>query len=292
MSIIAGRTGNMTIVGGMELHLWFIEDEPPGMALALKVKGTVHREKTDYQDLAVIETVDAGRALVLDGCIQTSDMDEFIYHEMMVHVPLCTHPLPEKILVIGGGDGGGIREILKHDSVKKAVLAEIDERVIAAAKKYLPNTSCKLDDPRCQVMIGDGFEHVRAHQREYDVILCDSTDPIGPGVVLFTEEFYRGIYNALKDDGICVAQTESPFFYGDLLARVSGALKRIFPIVKTYVTVMPTYPGALWTFTLASKKYDPVESMRVVDLETKYYTPELHKASFVLPRMVKDIVEA
>ena len=135
MSIIAGRTGNMTIVGGMELHLWFIEDEPPGMALALKVKGTVHREKTDYQDLAVIETVDAGRALVLDGCIQTSDMDEFIYHEMMVHVPLCTHPLPEKILVIGGGDGGGIREILKHDSVKKAVLAEIDERVIAAAKK-------------------------------------------------------------------------------------------------------------------------------------------------------------
>jgi len=276
----------------MELHLWFIEEQAPGLALALKATGTIHREMTEYQDLTVIETVDAGRALVLDGCIMTSDMDEFIYHEMIAHVPLCTHPSPEKVLVVGGGDGGSIREILKHDSVKQAVLAEIDERVIEAAKKYLPNTSCRLDDPRCQVMIGDGFQHVKTHPGEYDVILCDSTDPVGPGIVLFSEEFYRGVHSSLRDDGIFVAQTESPFYYEDLLSRVSKTLKRIFPIVKTYVTVMPTYPGALWTFTLASKKYDPVECVRRLDLETKFYTPELHKASFVLPQMVKDIVGA
>ncbi|NLB73457.1 MAG: polyamine aminopropyltransferase [Firmicutes bacterium] len=276
----------------MQLQLWFIEEQAPGMALALKATGTVYREKTKYQDLTVIETVDAGRALVLDDCIQTSDMDEFIYHEMIAHVPLCTHPLPEKVLVVGGGDGGSIREILKHDSVKEAVLAEIDERVIEAAKKYLPNTSCRLDDPRCRVVIGDGFLHVNTHPGEYDVILCDSTDPVGPGIVLFSEEFYQGVYSSLKDDGIFVAQTESPFYYRDLLARVSKTLKGIFPIVKTYVTVMPTYPGALWTFTLASKEYDPVECVRRLDLETRFYTPELHKASFALPRLVKDIVGA
>jgi spermidine synthase len=282
----------MTIAGGMELHLWFIEEQAPGMALALKATGTIYREKTEYQNLTVIETVDAGRALVLDDCIMTSDMDEFIYHEMIAHVPLCTHPSPEKVLVVGGGDGGSIRETLKHDSVREAVLAEIDERVVEAAKKYLPNTSCRLDDPRCRVMIGDGFRHVNTHPGEYDVILCDSTDPVGPGIVLFSEEFYQGVYSSLKDDGIFVAQTESPFYYGDLLARVSKTLKGIFPIVKTYVTVMPTYPGALWTFTLASKRYDPVECVRRLDLETKFYTPELHTASFALPQMVKDIVGA
>lgn len=282
----------MTIAGGMELHLWFIEEQAPGMALALKATGTIYREKTEYQNLTVIETVDAGRALVLDDCIMTSDMDEFIYHEMIAHVPLCTHPSPEKVLVVGGGDGGSIRETLKHDSVREAVLAEIDERVVEAAKKYLPNTSCSLDDPRCRVMIGDGFRHVNTHPGEYDVILCDSTDPVGPGIVLFSEEFYQGVYSSLKDDGIFVAQTESPFYYGDLLARVSKTLKGIFPIVKTYVTVMPTYPGALWTFTLASKRYDPVECVRRLDLETKFYTPELHTASFALPQMVKDIVGA
>ena len=280
----------MTMAGGIELHLWFIEDQAPGMALGLKAIRTIHREKTEYQDLAVIETLDAGRALVLDGCIMTSDMDEFIYHEMIVHVPLCAHPSPEKVLVVG--DGGSIREILKHDSVKRAVLSEIDGDVVEAAKKYLPSTSCRLDDPRCQIMIGDGFQHVNTHPGEYDVVLCDSTDPIGPGTVLFSGEFYKGVYGALKDDGIFVAQTESPFYYKDLLSRVSQTLKEIFPIVKTYVTVMPTYPGALWTFTLASKKYDPVECVRKIDLETKFYTPELHKASFVLPKMVKDIVGA
>ena len=182
--------------GGIELHLWFIEEQAPGMALALKAIRTIHRGKTEYQDLAVVETVDAGRALVLDGCIMTSDMDEFIYHEMMVHVPLCAHPFPENVLVVGGGDGGSIREILKHDSVKQAVLSEIDAGVVEAAKKYLPSTSCRLDDPRCQIMIGDGFKHVNAHPGEYDVILCDSTDPVGPGTVLFSEEFYKGVYSS------------------------------------------------------------------------------------------------
>ncbi|MEW6228125.1 MAG: polyamine aminopropyltransferase, partial [Bacillota bacterium] len=192
------------------MELWFTERQTPGVALSLRVTRTLHRERTRYQDLAVLETVNNGKALILDGCIMTTDLDEFVYHEMIAHVPLCTHPSPRKVLVVGGGDGGTIREILKHSSVDTAVLAEIDERVIEVGREHLPALSSALQDPRCRIMAGDGAEHVRTHPGEYDVIICDSTDPVGPGEVLFSQDFYRASYESLTDGGVFCAQTESP----------------------------------------------------------------------------------
>lgn len=273
------------------MGLWFIEKETPGVALCFKVARTIHREKTEYQDLAVLETVSTGNALILDGYIMTTDLDEFVYHEMIAHVPLCTHPSPRKVLVVGGGDGGTIREILKHPSVDVAVLAEIDERVIEASREHLPALSSALGDPRCRIMVGDGAEHVRTHPGEYDVIICDSTDPVGPGEVLFSEDFYRASCKSLADDGVFSAQMESPFFHGGLISRVVRTLRDIFPIVRLYLATVPTYPGALWSFVLASKKYDPLLDARSADLKTRYYTPEVHKAAFVLPRFVEELVE-
>lgn len=272
------------------MELWFTEKQTQGVALSLETTRTVHREKTRYQDLAVLETVDNGKVLILDGCIMTTDLDEFVYHEMITHVPLCTHRSPRKVLVIGGGDGGTVREVLKHSSVDAVVLAEIDRRVIEASREHLPSLSTALGDPRCRIMVGDGAEHVRTHQGQYDVIICDSTDPIGPGVVLFSEDFYRASYESLTDGGVFCAQMESPFFHGELIGRVVRSLRAIFPIVRLYLATVPTYPGALWSFALASKKYDPLGDVRAVRLDTKYYTPEVHKAAFVLPKFVEDLV--
>lgn len=272
------------------MELWFTEKQTPSVALSLKVARTVHREKTKYQDLAVLETIDDRRVLVLDGCIMTTDLDEFVYHEMIVHVPMCTHPNPRKVLVVGGGDGGTIREVLKHGSVEAAVLAEIDEGVIEASRRHLPHLSASLTDPRCRIMVGDGAEHVRSRRGEYDVIICDSTDPVGPGTVLFSEDFYRASHRSLTDDGVFCAQMESPFFHGELIGRAVSELRRIFPVVRLYLAVVPSYPGALWSFVLASKKHDPVREARIVSLETRYYSPEVHKAAFVLPRFVEELV--
>ncbi len=272
------------------MDLWFTERQTAGVALSLRVTRTIHREKTGYQDLAVLDTVDNGRVLVLDGCIMTTDLDEFVYHEMIAHVPMCTHPSPRKVLVIGGGDGGTIREVLKHGSVDAAVLAEIDEGVIEASRRHLPRLSGSIEDARCRVMVGDGAAHVRSHPGEYDVIICDSTDPIGPGAVLFSEDFYRASLESLTADGVFCAQMESPFFHGELISRVVRDLRRIFPIVRLYLAVVPTYPGGLWSFALASKKHDPVRDARGPGLDTRYYTPEVHRAAFVLPRFVEELV--
>jgi len=272
------------------LELWFTERQTPGLALSMKIARTICHETSKYQDIAVLETIDNKRVLVLDGCVMTTDLDEFVYHEMITHVPLCTHPCPRKVLVVGGGDGGTMREVLKHESVENAVLAEIDEGVIEVSRRYLPHLSSSLQDPRCRIMVGDGAEHVRSHPGEYDVIICDSTDPVGPGAVLFSEEFYRASYASLTGEGVFCAQMESPFFYGELIRRAVCDLRRVFPVVRLYLAVVPSYPGALWSFVLASKKHDPVRDARVTNLKTRYYTPEVHKAAFVLPKFVEELI--
>jgi spermidine synthase len=288
-NIIAAQE-NQTRKGGRELELWFSERQTPSVALSFKIARTVHREQTKYQDLAVLETTDDRRVLVLDGCIMTTDLDEFVYHEMIAHVPMCTHPNPRTVLVVGGGDGGTIREVLKHGSVQTAVLAEIDEGVIEASRRHLPHLSASLADPRCRIMVGDGAEHVRSHRGEYDVIICDSTDPVGPGTVLFSEEFYGDCHRSLTVDGVFCAQMESPFVHAEVIGRSVESLRRVFPVVRLYLAVVPSYPGALWSFVLASKKHDPIRDARAVSLETRYYSPEVHKAAFVLPRFVEELV--
>ena len=207
------------------MELWFTEKQTPSLALSCLVKSTVYREKTKYQDLAILDTVEYGRMLALDGIIMTTEKDEFFYHEMITHVAMHTHARPEQVLVVGGGDGGTVREVLKHPTVSRVVLAEIDEGVVNAARKYLPTLAQGLSDPRVEIQITDAIVYVREHPGEFDVVIVDSTDPIGPGVGLFTREFYQDVAKALKDGGIMVAQTESPVNNKDLIQKIHRNLQ-------------------------------------------------------------------
>lgn len=271
-------------------ELWFTERQNENLSIGLRINRTLHSEETEFQTMDVVETVQYGNLLVLDGCVMTTDKDEFVYHEMLSHVPLHTHPNPKKVLVVGGGDGGVIREIIKHPSVEKAVLAEIDGRVIEVSKQYFPYIASGLSDPRVDVQVADGIAHVQNHPNEYDVILVDSTDPIGPAVGLFAKEFYQSVFRALKEDGLFVAQTESPFANQELIRKVNRDVREVFPQVHMYLASVPTYPTGLWSFTMGSKKYDPVKDQqpcRVTD--TKYYNEALHRGAFALPNFVKEL---
>ncbi|MBP1933978.1 polyamine aminopropyltransferase [Ammoniphilus resinae] len=273
--------------------LWFTENQTDNFGITMKIKKTLHTEQTPFQKLEMVETEEFGNMLLLDGMVMTSKVDEFVYHEMVAHPILNTHPNPKHVLVVGGGDGGVIREILKHKEVEKAVLVEIDGKVIEYSKKFLPEIAGELENPRVEVKVDDGFMHIIKSKNLYDVIMVDSTEPVGPAAPLFERGFYQGIFEALKEDGIFVAQTDNPWFKADLIQKVSRDVKEIFPITRTYIANIPTYPSGMWTFTLGSKKYDPLEvkESEIADLPTKYYSPELHHACFKLPKFVKALVE-
>ncbi|MDD4503966.1 MAG: polyamine aminopropyltransferase [Clostridiaceae bacterium] len=274
------------------MDLWFKETQIENATMTYKVKETLHTERTKYQELAILDTCEFGRMLVLDGIVQTTIRDEFVYHEMITHIPLFTHKNPKKVLVVGGGDGGTIREILKHESVEKAVLCEIDNRVVELSKEYLPEISCGLDDPRVKVFIGDGIKYVMEHKNEFDIIIVDSTDPVGAAEGLYNANFYKSLYNCLTPDGIFAAHTESPFYSPQAVKQIFGDIKNIFPITKLFMAAIPTYPSGYWSFTIGSKKYDPekVDIHSIPDFDTKYYYKDLHKACFVLPKYVKKLI--
>ena len=276
-------------MGGM----WYTEKQTPDFGITIRINKTLHTEQTEFQNLEIAETAEFGNMLFLDGMVMTSQKDEFVYHEMVAHPILNTHPNPEHVLVVGGGDGGVIREILKHEKVKKATLVEIDGKVIEYSKKYLPEIAGKLEDERVEVKVDDGFMHIVKSKNLYDVIMVDSTEPVGPAAPLFERGFYQGIYDALKEEGMFVAQTDNPWFKGDLIQKVNRDVKEIFPICKVYTANVPTYPSGLWTFTIGSKKYDPeeVDVNSIPEMENKYYTPKLHKAAFVLPKFVEDLTK-
>lgn len=273
------------------MELWFTEKQTEQFGITAKIRETLVTEKTQFQDLAIIDTIEFGRMLVLDGMVMTTVKDEFVYHEMVAHPVLFTHPNPQNVLVVGGGDGGVIREVLKHKQVEKAVLVEIDGKVIEHSKKYLPETAGELDNPRVEVIVNDGYMHIHDNKNKYDVIMVDSTEPVGPAVELFTRGFYQGIFDSLKEDGIFVAQTDNPWFKADLIQTVNRDVREIFPIVRIYGANIPTYPSGLWTFTIGSKKYDPLQAdeSKIPELDTKYYSPRLHKAAFALPKFVEDL---
>lgn len=275
------------------MELWFTEKQTENFGITMKIHETYVNEQTEFQDLAMVKTEEFGNMLLLDGMVMTTEKDEFVYHEMVAHPVLYTHPNPEHVLVVGGGDGGVIREVLKHPQVKKAVLVDIDGKVIEYSKKYLPSIAGKLEDARVEVLVGDGFMHIHEHKNAYDVIMVDSTEPVGPAANLFTRGFYQGIYEALREDGIFVAQTDNPWFKADLIQSVNKDVKEVFPIVRVYGANIPTYPSGLWTFTMGSKKYDPLEvdETAIPEIDTKYYTPRLHKAAFVLPKFVEDLIK-
>ncbi|NPV54433.1 MAG: polyamine aminopropyltransferase [Firmicutes bacterium] len=279
------------------MELWFTENQTKDLRLSCRITRTLHREKTEFQDLAVVDTVEYGRMLVLDGAVQTTVRDEFVYHEMIAHVPMLAHPAPEKVLVIGGGDGGTVREVLKHPGVREVTLVEIDRRVMEVSRDLLPETSSGLGDPRVNIRIEDGIKYVKEARRAYDVIIVDSSDPVGPAVGLFSYDFYSAVADALEEDGIFVAQTESPFLNQSLIRQVYADISRAFPIAKLYLAPVPTYPSGLWSFTAGSRVYDPAEPRdpgggRSARLETRYYTPDVHRAAFMLPAFVGELLRS
>lgn len=271
------------------MEFWFTERQTEDLGLSLRIRESLLVEQTPFQRLAVLDTYLYGRMLVLDGAVQTTEEDEFIYHEMITHIPLITHPHPREVLVIGGGDGGTIREILRHPDVKRSRLVEIDDRVVAAARRFFPRLSQALDDPRAEVMIADGAEHVRTVRGAYDVIIIDSTDPVGPAVKLFESDFYRAVHDALTPEGLFVAQSKSPYLDRELIRTVLRSVRSLFPVALLYTAAIPTYPSGLWSFVLGSKRYHPLtfDESRAEKLETRYYSPEIHRAAFVLPREIR-----
>ena len=277
------------------MEFWLTEKHTTGYSVNWKFTDILFTDQTDYQHLAVINTLEFGKVLVLDGIIQTTEKDEFIYHEMIIHPSMMVHPNPQKALVIGGGDGGAIREIAKYPSISRIDLVEIDEKVIWASREYFPQISCALSDSRVRILIEDGLKFIKTKKNAYDIIIVDSSDPVGSAVELFGAEFYADIYNALKEDGIMVAQTESPQFNRELLAQVNKCLASLFPVTKTYLTTIASYIGGFWSFTVASKNYDPTkitpDELRVKSMKLKYYNNDIHKACFVLPNFVREIFE-
>ncbi|SEO51253.1 polyamine aminopropyltransferase [Propionispora vibrioides] len=276
------------------MELWLTEQQTDHVGLTCRVKETLFTGKSPYQDIAVVDSAEFGRMLVLDGVFQTSVFDEFVYHEMIAHVPLLTHPNPRQVLVIGGGDGGTIREVVKHPAVVQAEMVEIDGLVVEVSKKYLPEISEALlqENPKVRLKIGDGIQHMKEAQNKYDVIIVDCSDPIGPGEGLFTPEFYQDVYKALKEDGLFVQQTESPFYHQPLLRRLFSDIRDLFPITRTYLASIPLYPGGLHCFTLGSKHYDPLQGeVPVLPFSTRYYNRDVHRSCFALPTFIQDLLK-
>ncbi|MBO8158471.1 polyamine aminopropyltransferase [Thermosyntropha sp.] len=271
---------------------WMEEKHTDGYRVSWKITNILHEEKTPFQELAVVETTEWGKALILDNAVQITEKDEFIYHEMIVHPVMYIHPNPEKVLIIGGGDGGTLREVLKHKRVKKADMVEIDGKVVEASKRFFPEVSCSFDDPRANLFIEDGIKYVKETKEKYDIIIVDSSDPVGPAVELFGIDFYRDAYRILNEDGIIVVQSESPIFFKETFLKVQSYLKQVFPMVYVYWAVCPTYVSGPWTFTMASKKYVPDKfpgDKELVD-GLKYYNEGIHTAAFNLPRFIREML--
>ncbi len=278
------------------MELWYTEYQTENLGLTARIKETLYAGRSEYQQVAVVDSFEFGRMLVLDGVFQTSVFDEFIYHEMIAHVPLFVHPDPRTVLVIGGGDGGTVREVVKHQSVEVAEMVEIDGLVVDVSKKYLPEISVALNDnhPKLRLKIGDGIKHMQEVENKYDVIIVDCSDPIGPGEGLFTHAFYQNVHKALKPDGLFVQQTESPFFHQDLIKRLKADIASLFPITRLYLANIPLYPSGLHCFTIGSKQYDPSQAdlNRIPEnLGTRYYNREMQKSCFALPNFVQDLLK-
>jgi spermidine synthase len=279
------------------LELWYTEKHTPNVGITLKIKrGLLHKD-TPFQRLDVLESFDFGRVMLLDGLVMLTERDEFVYHEMISHVPLVAHPCPKRVLIIGGGDGGTVREILRHPEVERIDLVEIDREVIDASIEYFPEVSCGLNDPKAHIFVEDGIQYIARQHNVYDAVIIDSTDPIGPAEGLFVVDFYKDVHKALKPDGIMVTQSESPFQHLKIWGRIQRDISSVFPRVFSYCASIPTYPSGFWSFTIGAKTLHPVEDMREesaqrVSRHTRYYNPSLHRGAFALPNFLLTELES
>lgn len=279
------------------MDLWYTEPHTKNAKFSIRIDRQLVTRQSRYQRIDVFESKEFGRILTLDGLLMVTEKDEFIYHEMIVHVPLAVKPDVKRVLVIGAGDGGTIRELVRYDTIEHIDMVEIDEEVVHVCREFLPQTACKLDDPRVHLHFEDGLKFVRTRQNEYDLILVDSTDPFGPGEGLFTREFYGNCFKALTEQGILINQHESPYYADDARAmqRAHRQIQSVFPVSTVYQFHLPTYPSGHWLFGFASKGLHPVEDLQAeawnaLGLETEYYNTELHKGAFALPNYVKRLL--
>lgn len=279
------------------MELWFTENHTDNVRFSMRVDRHIVSVKSDFQKIDVFQTPEFGKVLVIDGYVMLTEKDEFIYHEMITHVPMAVNPKIKKILVIGAGDGGTVRELTRYNHVERIDMVEIDKKVVDICKEYIPQTAAKFNDNRVNLYFEDGLKFVKTKKNEYDLIIVDSTDPVGPGMELFTMEFYENCFNALVDDGILVNQHESPYYSKEAKAmqRAHKKIKTVFPIAKVYQAHIPTYGSGHWLFGFASKKYNPVTDLNEdlwnsLGFETNYYNTELHKGAFFIPNYVKKML--
>ncbi len=259
----------------------FIEKDPYApIQYSYDVSKVLYHKRSKFQDIMVFENPFFGKVLVLDGVVQITEKDEFFYHEMLVHIVLNSHPDPKKVIVIGGGDGGTVREVLKHKSVEKVFFIEIDKEVIDVSKKFFPSVACGVSDKRVEIKCMDGAEFVRGRS-DIDAVIVDSTDIVGFAKSLFTRNFFRSINNCLKAEGMFVTLSESLHFHKDMVVEVQKTMKAAFPVVDLYTAPLATYAGNWWSFSVGSKKLDPREIRRRDRIKTKYYSHEIHRSAFL-----------
>ncbi|GAB4367162.1 MAG: polyamine aminopropyltransferase [Calditrichia bacterium] len=279
------------------MSIRFTEHAPEvGAAFSMDVNRILYSGESPYQKIKVLETTHFGRVLLLDGLVMLTERDEFIYHEMIAHVPLFVYPNPEAVLIIGGGDGGTVREALRHPEVKRIDLVEIDRLVSEVCLEYLPGVSKNLLSEKVNCYFQDGVRYVNETNRRYNVIIIDSTDPVSVGEGLFTQDFYYSCFNILKEDGILVNQAESPAFNRNWLQAIARKLKSVFPLTDFYQAHIPTYPSGHWLFGFASKTYHPLKDFQEskyhsCSLNFKYYNSDIHFGSFALPNFVRELIE-
>lgn len=282
------------------MKLWYTEKHSRDARFSIKVERQWVSQQSEFQKIDVLESQEFGRFLTLDGLMMLTEKDEFIYHDMIVHVAMATHPKVRRVLVIGGGDGGTVRELTRYDAVEHIDLVEIDPMVVQVCREFFSQTASRLDDPRVSIHFEDGLRFVRGKEDDYDLIIVDSTDPFGPGEGLFTREFYGNCYKALHADGVMVNQHESPYYekYAASMRRAHTRIVDCFPICRVYQAHIPTYPSGHWLFGFASKRYDPLldfdeaaaQRWEALGLHTRYYNTELHRGCFALPTYVRELL--
>ena len=280
------------------MELWYSENHTEHVKISIRVDRQLFSGESEFQRIDVFESQEFGRFLTLDGVLMLTERDEFIYHEMITHVPMAVHPNVGNVLVIGAGDGGVLRELAKYESIESIDLVEIDRMVVDVSRAYLPHTAGGFSDPRVNIHFQDGLKFIRRCEDKYDLIIVDSTDPFGPGESLFTKEFYGNCFKALKEDGIMVNEQESPFYSNDAgaMQRAHARIVKSFPLSRIYQAFIPTYPSGQWLFGFASKKYHPVKDLRAgewnqLSIETGYYNTNLHRGAFYLPNYVEALLK-
>lgn len=275
---------------------WVTERMKGIVGYEFRVKRTLHSEQSQYQQIDLVETQHHGKVLVLDGCVMLTELDEFVYHEMLTHTGAALQGGPRRAVVVGGGDGGAVRELLKYDRLEQVTLAEIDERVVRVSQEHLPEIAGGLTDPRCVLRFEDGAAVLaEAPADSLDLVAVDSTDPVGPARSLVTEQFYRAIDRALAPGGVMLAQTQSPFYHPTEIVGMYETLQKVFRHVYMYWAIVPAYVGFLWTFCYASQERHPLDGAELpADLHrklgTRYYSADMHRGAFALPPFVQALL--